>query len=289
MLNCYCELVTLAELPLVNFAVFFVPATRSIVMSRHLLTQRPDTSLASHPSHLATPTRGFDTNAAGHAPGAAHSFRSIAVFPAAIQREADEEKLQMKADPSAAIQREAEGAEQEEEEIQMKADLSGPIQREAEESEQEGEEMQMKSSDPLSAHPDVPVASGGGSAMPEPVQSKMEQSFGHSFDNVRIHEGPEAKQVGALAYTRGADIHFQPGQYSPESRSGQELLGHELAHVVQQSAGRVSAPQNKADGSAPINADPGLEAEADQQGARAARGEPASVSGASGVSAPMTV
>jgi len=98
----------------------------------------------------------------------------------------------------------------------------------------------------------------------------MEASFGADFSPVRVHEGAEVKQVGALAYTRGANIHFQSGRYDPDTQSGQALLGHELTHVVQQRAGRVEAPQQDGDGTAPINADAGLEAEADRMGAWAA-------------------
>jgi hypothetical protein len=54
-------------------------------------------------------------------------------------------------------------------------------------------------------------------------------------------------------------------------------LGHELTHVVQQRAGRVTVPaQHKG---LPINADPALEQEADEMGAKAARGELAAVPG----------
>ncbi|MDX2098375.1 MAG: DUF4157 domain-containing protein [Leptolyngbyaceae cyanobacterium bins.59] len=117
----------------------------------------------------------------------------------------------------------------------------------------------------------------GGQPLPQKVQTKMEKSFGTSFSDVRIHEGPQAKSVGALAYTQGSRIHFAPGQYNPESMSGQALLGHELTHVVQQRAGRVPvATQNKG---IPINADPALEQEADDMGAKAARGELADLPG----------
>lgn len=112
-----------------------------------------------------------------------------------------------------------------------------------------------------------------GRAMPAAVQAKMERSFGADFSAVRIHEGPQAQAAGAHAYAQGTDIHFAPGRYDPHSERGQELLGHELAHVVQQSRGRVHATV-QAKG-LPINDDAGLEREADEQGARAARGEPA--------------
>jgi hypothetical protein len=120
----------------------------------------------------------------------------------------------------------------------------------------------------------VPSPSGSGAPIPAAVQTKMENAFGVDFSPVRIHEGSEAESMGALAYTQGADIHFAPGQYAPGSQSGQELLGHELAHVVQQSQGRVAAT-TQAKG-VPLNDDISLENEADAIGAKAARGEPVS-------------
>jgi hypothetical protein len=119
------------------------------------------------------------------------------------------------------------------------------------------------------AHPPV---HGGGAEMPEEVRGRMETAFSVDFSPVRIHEGPHAEAVGALAYTQGTDIHFAPGQYQPASQRGQELLGHELAHVVQQSQGRVQATAQAS--GMDINDDASLEREADEMGARAARGEP---------------
>jgi hypothetical protein len=125
--------------------------------------------------------------------------------------------------------------------------------------------------------PEINLApSSGGQPMPKLVQQKMEASFGTNFSDVRIHEGSQAEKIGAQAYTQGKNIHFQPGKYQPTTQSGQELLGHELAHVQQQRAGRVTAPQSKG---VAINADPQLETEADVMGAKAARGESAQVIG----------
>jgi hypothetical protein len=115
--------------------------------------------------------------------------------------------------------------------------------------------------------------------LPGGLRETMERSFGADFSAVRVHEGPESAAMGAEAFARGADIHFAPGRYDPSSVRGRELIGHELAHVEQQRAGRVSAPQGK---SPPINTDPALEAEADAAGTRAARGETASMAGGSG-------
>lgn len=118
---------------------------------------------------------------------------------------------------------------------------------------------------------------GGGRAMPEAVQAKMEGAFGTDFSAVQIHEGPRAAALGARAYTQGADIHFAPGEYQPNTQGGQELLGHELTHVVQQSQGRVRAMRQMQ--GVVGNDDAGLEREADEMGARAARGKKSATEG----------
>jgi GNAT superfamily N-acetyltransferase len=91
----------------------------------------------------------------------------------------------------------------------------------------------------------------------------MEAALGTSFSDVRIHVGPEASAIGAIAFTWGSDIHFAPGQYNPHTPHGQFLLGHELTHVVQQRAGRVANPFGS--GVAVVQ-DHTLEAEADRLG-----------------------
>jgi hypothetical protein len=115
-------------------------------------------------------------------------------------------------------------------------------------------------------------------SLPIPIQRKMEWAFNTNFSGVRVHTGPQAKQIQAKAFTQGSDIHFQPDQYNPHSQQGQELLGHELTHVVQQRAGRVNKkPQSKGNR---INFDYQLEAEADNLGAKASQGERVEVLGA---------
>jgi Domain of unknown function (DUF4157) len=73
------------------------------------------------------------------------------------------------------------------------------------------------------------------------TRSFMEPRFGYDFSAVRVHTEPEAaqsaKRMGALAYTLGSDLVFGPEQHAPETRSGQRLIAHELAHVAQQNAG----------------------------------------------------
>jgi hypothetical protein len=111
------------------------------------------------------------------------------------------------------------------------------------------------------------LAGAVGRPLPDGVRQKMESFFKADFSNVRIYQGPQAQSIGAHAFTMGTDIYFAPGQYSPDTPRGQQLLGHELAHVIQQRQGRVRAPQGK--GAVVVN-DHGLEAEADRMGARAA-------------------
>ena len=115
------------------------------------------------------------------------------------------------------------------------------------------------------------LARGGGKPLAQAVLAKMEAAFGADFSAVRVHVGPQASRIGAVAFTTGNDLYFAPGRYQPESAQGLQLLGHELAHVVQQRQGRVSAPGS---GVAVVQ-DRMLEAEADRLGMRAAMARPA--------------
>lgn len=108
----------------------------------------------------------------------------------------------------------------------------------------------------------------GGWPLPRGVREKMETAMGANFSDVRIHVGPEAASIGAIAFTWGSDIHFAPGQYNPHTPHGQFLIGHELTHVVQQRAGRVANPFGS--GVAVVQ-DHALEAEADRLGKLAAQ------------------
>ncbi len=132
----------------------------------------------------------------------------------------------------------------------------------------------------------------GGSPLPDAVRSKMEKSFGADFSKVSVHQDGRADALGAKAFAQGEQIHVAAGQYDPTSEAGQALLGHELSHVIQQREGRAGGkagegkePQAKG---GQIVADRGLEAQADHQGALAAKGLPAgggSTAGAGGTSA----
>jgi hypothetical protein len=117
------------------------------------------------------------------------------------------------------------------------------------------------------SQPSAPRA--GGRPLPPFTRHRMEQLFGVSFEDVRIHVGGVPGQVGAVAFTSGSDIYFAPGHFDPATPHGIQLIAHELTHVVQQRSGRVRSP---AGGGAAIVNDPALEEEARQMGARALSG-----------------
>ena len=123
----------------------------------------------------------------------------------------------------------------------------------------------------------------GGWPLPRDVQAKMEAALGANFSDVRVHVGPEASAIGAIAFTWGSDVHFAPGQYNPHTPHGQFLLGHELAHVVQQRAGRVANPFGS--GVAVVQ-DHALEAEADRLGRMASTSRPPEARASGVASAP---
>ncbi len=106
-----------------------------------------------------------------------------------------------------------------------------------------------------------------GPPFPKPVLRQMESFFGASFADVRVYVDRQAPSIGALAFTHGSNVYFAPGQYNPHTPHGQQLLGHELTHVVQQRAGRVRNPYGS--GVAVVQ-DRAMEAEADRMGQRAA-------------------
>lgn len=117
------------------------------------------------------------------------------------------------------------------------------------------------------------TASGSGQDDPsDQLKSEMGQSMGSDFSSVQFKtESSKATELGAKAFAQGNEVHFAPGQFNPHSTEGKSLVGHELAHVVQQRQGRVQ-PTTQAGGEK-INDQFSLESEADQWGAKAARGE----------------
>ena len=66
--------------------------------------------------------------------------------------------------------------------------------------------------------------------------------MGADFSDVRVHHDHSATMLNARSFTHGSDIYVAPGHYEPHTVAGQQLLTHELTHVVQQRQGGVDSP-----------------------------------------------
>lgn len=84
---------------------------------------------------------------------------------------------------------------------------------------------------------------GRGQPLNAATRSFFEPRFGSDLSQVRIHTAPQAQEmaseVQARAFTVGANIVFGSGQYHPGTAAGQQLLAHELTHVLQQTGGNA--------------------------------------------------
>ena len=92
------------------------------------------------------------------------------------------------------------------------------------------------------------ITAAPGRSLDDPTRAFFEPLLGRNLGNIRVHADAQAarsaKSLQARAYTIGAHIVFADGEYAPASASGRRLLGHELAHTMQQggSAGGTVAP-----------------------------------------------
>jgi hypothetical protein len=86
---------------------------------------------------------------------------------------------------------------------------------------------------------------GGGGTLDAGLQSKFADTLGDLSD-VRVHTDDHADQlnrsVSARAFATGTDVYFASGQYNPGSAAGDQLIAHELTHVVQQRGAATSGP-----------------------------------------------
>jgi len=77
----------------------------------------------------------------------------------------------------------------------------------------------------------------------------MQAGFGVRFDQIRIHTDGEAARISrslnAEAFTYGNDIYFGTGKFDHSSKTGKELLAHELTHTLQQGGLRRRAVQRR--------------------------------------------
>jgi hypothetical protein len=124
-------------------------------------------------------------------------------------------------------------------------------------------------------HPAVLAAlarRGAGAPLPASQRAAMEARFVTGFDRVRIHTDAVAadacRAIGAAAFTIGEDIFFADGP----SAVADELLAHELAHVVQAQQGRTASTGMSRAGDA-------LEREAEHAAAQVAAGHAPDLTG----------
>jgi hypothetical protein len=108
----------------------------------------------------------------------------------------------------------------------------------------------------LAEEPPAPNRTG----MPDALKAGIESLSGMDMSAVRVHrDSPQPRQLNALAFAQGNDIHLGPGQ--------EKHLPHEAWHIVQQRQGRVQPTLDV--GGVPVNDNAGLEKEADAMGASA--------------------
>ncbi len=113
---------------------------------------------------------------------------------------------------------------------------------------------------------DLITPSGPGVVLAPALRGTLESAFGRDLGHVRIHEGPEARAttalLGARAFTAGRDVWL-----GADAAGDTALLGHEVAHVIQQGGAPPAARIAPAAGAA--------EHAAAQAGEAVATGQPA--------------
>ena len=85
------------------------------------------------------------------------------------------------------------------------------------------------------------IRGSAGRPLPETLRKRLEVALKTDLGDVRIHDGAAsdaaAQKINAKAFTIGKDIHFAQGRFDPSSRTGQELIAHEVAHAAQHRGG----------------------------------------------------
>ena len=97
----------------------------------------------------------------------------------------------------------------------------------------------------------------GGEVLSPSLRAFFEPRLGRDLSQVRVHHDAAAQSaasaIRARAFTLGGHVGFGAGQWSPESRSGQHLLAHELAHVVSDPTAVRRQPAGMTSASAPAS------------------------------------
>ena len=101
--------------------------------------------------------------------------------------------------------------------------------------------------------------------------SQLEEKFQTDFSDIAIvTDSEEAAELGVKAFTQGNTIYFRSGEYNPGTPEGQEVIAHELTHVIQGQNNKVDHNEDLTE--EPISVDPEIENEASAVGRRVANG-----------------
>jgi hypothetical protein len=97
---------------------------------------------------------------------------------------------------------------------------------------------------------------GEGQPLSKADREFFEPRFGQDFSDVKLHTdagaAKAAQSLDAAAFTTGNHIVFGDGRYTPGTPAGQQLLAHELTHVVQQGGGSQSLSSDASLSSTPV-------------------------------------
>jgi hypothetical protein len=111
-----------------------------------------------------------------------------------------------------------------------------------------------------------------GQRLPTDVAARLSAALGVDVSDAVIHTdaaaAQAAKSVNAHAFATGHDVFFAAGKYKPGTKEGDELLAHELTHVVQDAEGRI--PMATGDGLTVSTPNQSHEREAELAGREAA-------------------
>ncbi len=212
-----------------------------------MTVNRPGDRFEQEANRVADDVMRMPDSALGQSPQELQTQTLADTVSPLVQRQEEEEEEAVQASPLAALvtpmlQRQTDEGE---EEVQTKptSDSSFLVQRQEEEEE---EPVQAKSIDHTSSVVSPAVESaidssrGSGTPLDQPTRSFFEPRLGADLSRVRIHaDSPaadSARQLGAQAFTRGADVYFGAGRYQPHTPAGRYLLAHELTHTIQQGA-----------------------------------------------------
>lgn len=183
----------------------------------------------------------------------------LAVGPAGdhYEREADrvaQQVMTMDSQPAGqSIQRTSENAEEDLQRKPSPISITPLVQRQTSPDDEEIQTSSLqteKSTEAVPAGPGIETAiqnaRGSGQSLPKVFSDRMERAFDADFSGVRVHTNAAADSLNhslqARAFTTGENLFFKQGEYNPHSREGQQLIAHELTHVVQQSGHRDRGP-----------------------------------------------